>query len=100
MPPLPLPVCPCVTRHAPRPLAFQVHHILPKSWGGPNIAANEATICGTCHDNVHHALDQAVAVAYGPTGTGTLTSDQIDMIVKPYTAYARTLIRRAIEAAL
>lgn len=92
------PTCPCVKRHIPRPLAFQVHHVQPRGWKGPDVPENRATICGTCHDNVHHALDRAVAVAYGPRGVGTLTTEQVAVLVKPYGPYARELIRRAIDA--
>lgn len=92
-------LCQCVKRHSPVPRAYQVHHILPKGWGGRDVAANKVTICGTTHDNIHHELDAAVRLAYAPVGTGMLTPVQIDTLVRPYTAFTRTLIRRAIAEA-
>jgi hypothetical protein len=92
-------LCQCVKRHSPLPRAYQVHHVLPKGWGGRDVAANRITICGTCHDNIHHALDAAVRIAYAPGGNGTLTPAQIDTLVRLYTAFTRVLIRRAITEA-
>jgi 5-methylcytosine-specific restriction endonuclease McrA len=91
--------CLCAEPHSPVPLAFQVHHVLPKSWGGPDVKTNKVTICGTCHDNVHHALDRAVAIAYATGGIGTLTATQVDELIKPYSLYEQSLIRRAINGA-
>lgn len=98
MPTKPAPSCPCVPAHSPVPLAFQVHHVQPRAWLGPDVPANRATICGTCHDNVHHALDEVVRVAYGKGGDGTLTPAQLARIIAPYTVYAQDLITRAVEA--
>lgn len=98
MPKQPAPACPCVPIHAPIPLAFQVHHVQPRAWSGPDVPANKVTICGTCHDNVHHALDEVVRVAYGPGAAGVLTAPQLAKIAAPYTPYAQALITRAVEA--
>lgn len=43
--------------HRPRPLGTVVHHIQPKSAGGPDIPSNRVEICDTGHRNVHRLLD-------------------------------------------
>lgn len=91
-------LCKCVRYHAPVPLAFQVHHVQPRGWAGPDIPENRVTICGTCHDNTHHALDEVVRVAYGKGGDGTLTVPQLVAINAPYTVYTQDLILRAVKA--
>jgi hypothetical protein len=52
--------CPCVVRHSPKPAYLQKHHIVPRSWGGPNTKENIVAICGTCHDATHDALNKLV----------------------------------------
>jgi hypothetical protein len=49
--------CACVERHSPRPYLVDVHHVWPKSWGGPNIAENRTVLCPTAHVDVHVLLD-------------------------------------------
>lgn len=48
--------CPCVKYHAPKPVELHIHHILPLSWGGPEIPANEIFICPNAHVSVHELL--------------------------------------------
>lgn len=43
--------------HSPRPNYSELHHILPMSWGGPDVADNRIAICPTGHANVHRLLD-------------------------------------------
>lgn len=43
--------------HSPEPLNTAIHHVVPKSWGGTDIAANKVTICPTGHENVHTVLN-------------------------------------------
>jgi hypothetical protein len=49
--------CKCVKRHTPKAVAFQVHHVVPKAWGGKDVPSNLETLCGTTHDNVHRLLN-------------------------------------------
>jgi len=42
--------------HSPRPNDMDVHHVVPKSWGGPDVAANRIQVCQTGHHNVHELL--------------------------------------------
>lgn len=34
----------------------EVHHIIPRSAGGPNSAANLVTLCRDCHVDVHNSM--------------------------------------------
>jgi hypothetical protein len=43
--------------HSPEPLNAAIHHVLPKSWGGPDVESNKVTICPTGHENVHTILN-------------------------------------------
>lgn len=46
--------------HSPVPLNSATHHILPRSWGGGDEAANLIRLCPTGHENVHTALNAIV----------------------------------------
>lgn len=41
------------TWHRPRPLRYVLHHIQPKTCGGPSVPANLANLCDNCHYTVH-----------------------------------------------
>jgi hypothetical protein len=58
--------CACVADHRPSPLVLHSHHIVPLSWGGPDVAANRVTICPNCHTSTHMLLDQHVALGREP----------------------------------
>lgn len=62
-------VCPCSKRHSPRVVATDTHHILPLSWGGPNVAANRVELCPTTHRQVHRLLDAYVAAGNVPAAS-------------------------------
>lgn len=49
-------LCSCVATHVPRPAELHIHHVVPLSWGGPDIATNETWLCPTAHVNVHELL--------------------------------------------
>lgn len=51
--------CQCVAKHSPRltSTAGVIHHILPKSWHGPDTPDNKIEICPTAHDLVHELLN-------------------------------------------
>ena len=42
--------------HSPHISMPDVHHIWPKSEGGPDIEANRITVCPTGHRNIHELL--------------------------------------------
>lgn len=48
--------CPCVSRHVPKPVGWQRHHIQPLAWGGPDSDDNTVYLCATTHSNVHYLL--------------------------------------------
>ncbi len=54
-------------RHSPPAPKTQVHHIVPLSWGGPNVAENRIVLCGTTHDAIHELLNRAVRTKTHPT---------------------------------
>jgi len=41
----------CKERYSPE--AFELHHIIPKTEGGPDCIENKALICNSCHDKYH-----------------------------------------------
>lgn len=79
------PSCPCVKVHSPKPAYLQKHHIVPQSWGGQTVPDNLISICGTCHDATHDALNRLVK-AQGETD------------LSGYPRYARELALRAVRA--
>jgi hypothetical protein len=52
--------CPCVITHAPAAYVAELHHIVPRSWGGPDVPENLASVCNNTHQAVHHLLDDHV----------------------------------------
>ena len=57
--------CVCVSEHRPPVTTFQRHHVVPKSWGGPDVATwngkpQIVITCGTTHDSVHMLLNHYV----------------------------------------
>lgn len=59
--------CANTVRHSPAPLIFDLHHILPDSWGGPTNPTNLVTICPTCHHSAHILIDLYVKLMRAPT---------------------------------
>lgn len=52
--------CRCVSRHVPAVTHVHRHHILPLSWGGPDVEENIEWLCQTTHENVHVLLREYV----------------------------------------
>jgi hypothetical protein len=52
--------CPCVVTHSPSGYVLVVHHILPRSWGGPDVPSNRQEVCSNTHDATHRLLDDYV----------------------------------------
>ena len=84
----PPPKCPCVSAHRPEPKGLDTHHILPLSWGGPDVAANRIDICPTTHRNVHDLLRLMVKTQQWPPRE----------VLMGYSKFARALVGRCIEA--
>jgi len=61
--------CACSKRHSPRVVATDTHHILPRSWGGPDVASNRVEICPTSHRQIHRLLDAYVTADATPSRT-------------------------------
>jgi hypothetical protein len=49
--------CGCVRWHRPPIRIIDVHHIVPKSWGGPDVKTNTVPICSNTHRLVHELLN-------------------------------------------
>ena len=49
--------------HRPKPGRYVTHHMLPLSWGGLAVPANQVGLCDNHHYAVHVALD--VLLAHG-----------------------------------
>lgn len=62
----PVKKCLCVGQHVPEVHAFCTHHILPKSWGGPDTVANKVVLCPSTHENVHQLLNRYVKLGGVP----------------------------------
>lgn len=48
--------CKCVRRHHPKITIIDKHHIVPLSWGGPDVPENMIPICSNQHRLVHELL--------------------------------------------
>ncbi len=51
--------------HRPVPHQVDVHHVVPKSWGGSDVKENKREVCPNCHTSVHHLLDVWVRTGAG-----------------------------------
>lgn len=49
-------ICECVSYHSPVPTHLVNHHIVPLSYGGPDVDENQIWLCPTAHGNVHKLL--------------------------------------------
>ncbi len=47
-------------RHSPPAPKTQIHHVVPKAWGGADTPENRIALCGTTHDAIHDLLNRAV----------------------------------------
>ena len=79
--------CLCVTQHVPEAHVLNRHHILPKSWGGPDVPENLVDLCPNTHENVHKLLDQHVRLGGIPSWEYR----------RRFSVYARDLAARAWE---
>lgn len=52
--------CSCVEDHNPQAYVPEVHHVIPQSWGGPDVPENKRTICNNTHNATHRLLDEYV----------------------------------------
>jgi len=50
-------------------VATDTHHILPRSWGGPDVASNRVEICPTSHRQIHRLLDAYVTAGAKPAAS-------------------------------
>jgi hypothetical protein len=48
--------CQVSATHAPKPLRFVWHHVLPQTCGGQTVPENLAECCDNCHYGVHVLL--------------------------------------------
>lgn len=46
--------------HSPASYVAVVHHVVPLSWGGPDVAANKVTVCSNTHEATHRLLDDHI----------------------------------------
>ena len=79
--------------HDPKVIVRHVHHVVPSSMGGKDVADNRARGCPNCHYDGHHLLNEYVRYWHGP-----------DHLEKPpwevrrrYSRNARFLAELAIE---
>lgn len=49
-------VCICVVDHRPKIDELDRHHVIPLSWGGPDIPSNLTWLCPNAHRQVHLLL--------------------------------------------
>lgn len=52
--------CPCVAEHTPSGYVLVTHHVVPMSWGGPDVPGNRQPVCANTHDATHRLLDDYV----------------------------------------
>lgn len=58
--------CACVDDHNPSAYVPADHHIIPRSWGGPDVAENRRLICPNTHTAVHRLIDEYVRAGGDP----------------------------------
>lgn len=59
--------CECVSRHVPESDINDLHHIVPKSWGGEDKPTNKIVTCPATHRLAHLLLSTAVRKQRVPT---------------------------------
>lgn len=79
------PLCACSKRHSPRVMVTDTHHICPRSWSGPDVAANRVELCPTTHRQVHRLIDAYVSAGAEPAKS----------VVALYNALTRDLAAQA-----
>lgn len=52
--------CPCVETHCPSSYVRVTHHVIPQSWGGPDVPGNKRDVCSNTHDATHRLIDDYV----------------------------------------
>ena len=54
-------------------VSFEIHHVFPQGYGGPNTKANKIKICPNAHSDIHFLMDLILAgkpynlTKYGPS---------------------------------
>lgn len=49
--------------HKPKPARTVVHHVVPQSWGGSDVTANQAIVCDNHHYGAHTVIDEYVRLS-------------------------------------
>lgn len=75
--------CVVPVHHAPRPMRFVWHHILPQAAGGKTELVNLAELCDSCHYSVHIML---WSLAQGAVLPKHLDAGQLDLANAGYDA--------------
>jgi hypothetical protein len=39
-------------------VSYEIHHVFPREFGGPDVAANKVRICPNAHSDIHYAMDR------------------------------------------
>lgn len=81
-------VCRCVTEHRPPVLEYEVHHVWPKEYGGPDREENRVWICPTTHANTHELLRLMMKAGRELTDTELIAIED-----RPVSRYAAGLAR-------
>jgi hypothetical protein len=42
-------------------VSYEIHHVFPVGYGGPNVANNKIKICCNAHSDIHYLMDQLLA---------------------------------------
>ena len=79
--------CHCVATHVPAVHRFHGHHVIPRSWGGPDVAWNIEHLCPSGHYNAHSLLNHYVRAQNVPSWE----------IRRTFSAFTRRLGERAWE---
>jgi hypothetical protein len=79
--------CKCVTEHRPAVVGTDFHHVVPRAWGGPDVAENIVELCPTTHRSLHDLLRWAVRNQAWPPRA----------VLYRYPRYVRQLGARAVR---
>lgn len=61
--------------HSPEVTSYDVHHAIPVSMGGPDIASNRVVVCPTGHRNVHVCIQSMIRGKAKRSTWGKMTWD-------------------------
>lgn len=86
--------CTGTGRHSPKPARTVLHHVVPLSWGGPDVPANKVVLCDNHHYGAHTAIDEYVRLSEKSWPTWTHPAPAL---LAEYDGTMRALALKAVQ---